>query len=113
MSPGQPRQVSIDTSDEDLETPGLGDIVAIVQPSSTPIQPVVELGKVLRISTDWSQLRYIPLESVGGSNYSCTAGRLGRAAVDNIVFPIGTDYDEGTRTYTLLCDPYDIHMAQK
>lgn len=50
--------------------------------------------------------------NVGGSNYCCTAARhMGLAAVDSVVYLVGTDYDNGTKTYTLLSDPYAIYMA--
>ena len=98
-------------SDDDLNTPGVGDIVAIILPTSTPHQPAFELGKVLSMSNNGSQLKYLPLENVGGSHYRCTAGCLGRAATDMAVYPIGTDYDDDTKTYTLLSDAYAIHMA--
>ena len=39
-------------------------------------QPMVKLGKVLRISADRKELHYLPLEDIGGNFYRCTAGRL-------------------------------------
>ena len=98
-------------SDEDQDGPGIGDIVAIMLPSSTPHQPAFELGKVLRMCANGTQLRYLPLENVGGSIYRCTAGCLGRAAVNKAIYPIGIHYDDGAKTYTLLSDPCAIHMA--
>ena len=54
---------------------------AIVLPGSQHThQPMVKLGKVLRISADRKELRYLPLEDIGGNFYWCTAGRLGRIA---------------------------------
>ena len=34
-----------------------------------------------------------------------------RVWTDMAVYPIGTDYDDDTKTYTLLSDAYAIHMA--
>lgn len=99
-----------DSDDEDMAAPG--DLVAIVLPGSTPIQPLVELGKVLRVSADRTRLRYVPFQNVGGSTYRCEVGRVGRAAQADIVYPVGADYDEETKAYTLLADPMDIHNAR-
>ena len=96
-------------SDADSDGPNLGDLVAIVLPGSTPVNPVVELGKVLRINQ--TDLSYLPFQDIGGSNYRCTAGRLGKAARDQIVFPVGVNYNPDTKLYTLLSDNIDIHNA--
>ena len=98
------------SDDEDEDRPGVGDIVAIMLPNSTPTQPAFELGKVQRISARGT-LRYLPLEDAGGSMYRCTAGSMGRAALDSAVYPVGIQFDHGTKLYTLLSDPVAIHMA--
>ena len=95
--------------DEDPDALQLGDLVAIVLPGSTPANPLVELGKAMRISQ--TEISYLPFENVGENNYRCTAGRLGKAARDHIVFPVGTHYHPDTKLYTLISDPVDIHKA--
>lgn len=102
----QPPTTDIDENPDAFQ---LGDLVAIVLPGSTPANPSVELGKVMRISQ--TEISYLPFENVGGNNYRCTAGRLGKAARDRIVFPVGADYHPDTKLYTLLSDAVDIHNA--
>ena len=47
-----------DTNSDDEVRVGLGGLVAIVLSSSTPVQPLVELGQVLHINSDCTKFCY-------------------------------------------------------
>ena len=69
----QPTTIDID---EDPDVFQLGDLVASVLPQSTPANPLVELGQVMRISQ--TEISYLPFENVGGNNYRCMARSTGK-----------------------------------
>ena len=110
--PGPSRVITPTDSDDNEDRAGLGDLVVIVLPGSTAIQPLVELGQVVRISADQAQYRYVPFQNVSGNTYRCQVGHVGRAALQDIVFPVGAEYDEEVKAYRLLVNPLDIHNVK-
>ena len=101
-----------DTDSDDEVRIGLGDLVAIVLSGSTPVQPLVELGQILRTNSDCSKFCYVPFRNAGGNTYRCHVGCVGRAVREDIVFPVGAEYDKAAKLYRLLVDPLDIHNAK-
>ena len=98
-NPSQPGPATVSHPTTDIDSDdevrvGLGDLVAIVLSSSTPVQPLVELGQVLRMNSDCTKFCYAPFRNAGGNTYCCHVGCMGRVAREDIVvFPIGAEYD--------------------
>ena len=103
---------------EDNEPPefGVGDIVAVVEAKSTPQQPLILLGKILRMEATTREVLLAHLrpatEDEQGPTFRLVVGRSSwRESFAAIVHPIDVDYSRKTRMYTLKTDPLEIHRV--
>ena len=53
----------------------------------------------IHINDNKTKVHYIMLTNIGGNNYLCKVGHLGRAVTDSVVYPIDFTYKEEDNTY--------------
>lgn len=106
-------------SNDGVEVPafGAGDIVAVVEEESTPRQPKIILGKILRMEGNEREVLLAHLEPAsstedGQETFRLVVGRsTWRESYDAVVYPIDVQYRPESRTYVLRTDPLAIHSV--
>ena len=97
--------------------PSIGDIVALAEGSSSDKEPVILLGKVMRVLPDVKEVMLAHLKPLPKSRKTAPTFKLtvGKDAwvepIDSLVFPVDVvfDHDHKSSTYTLRTPLRDIH----
>ena len=95
--------------------PCVGDIVALVEERSTRDEPVVMLGKVLRLYQDSQEvllahLRLVEKSRKSSPTYKLTIGKDAWVeSYDSLVFPVDVAYDSARGVYSLRTPSTEIH----
>ena len=106
---------------DDGEAPafGVGAIVGVVEATSTPRQPQVILGKVLRLEAATREVLLAHLKPAAtedgqgcGARFRLVVGRsTWKESYDALVYPIDVEYMRDSHSYILRTPPLDIHQA--
>ena len=88
----------------------MGDVVAVVEPGSTPARPLVHLGKVLKLARGMATLGWLkPADGKKNTYKFCIGRQAWREKVAALVHPVDTAYCHKTDLYTLRTPLLDIH----
>lgn len=100
---------SSDDAADDAAALHRDDIVALVESRSTPTQPRVLLGKVLRLKKRTAVLAWLQPTSMKKKYRLCIGENKWTESVDALVHPIDIVYCQKTNLYTLRTPLVDIH----
>jgi len=104
------------TSDSDDIVPERGDIVGLVEEDSTRSNPLILLGKVLRVNHQKRTVLLAYLQPIKGSNskYQLDVGNnTWQEKFETLVFPVDIEFDSKSYLYTLRTPKLSIHNAVK
>ena len=98
----------------DVSSPAVGDVVGMAEDSSTDEDPVVLLGKVVRVYPDTREFLLAWLKPIrnkrAAPTFKLSVGKdTWVESFDSLVFPLDVVYDEGSAKYTLRTPFRDIH----
>ena len=100
-------------TEKDAVTPAKDDMVALVEEGSTRKEPMVLLGKVLRVYTKEREVLLAHLrEMEEHGKYKLVVGTSTWVeSFDALIFPIDIAYDAARNIYTLATSKVDIHKS--
>ena len=118
---GEGEDVAVEDSDDDSEAPafGVGAIVAVVEATSTPRQPQIILGKVLRLEPATKEALLAHLKPAAtedeqgcGASFRLVVGRsTWKESYAALVYPIDIEYIRESHSYILRTSPLQIHQV--
>ena len=94
-------------------TPILNDVVAVVEETSTRLEPKFMLEKILRVMKKEILLAWLkPTKKAAKTGYSMVVGTdTWIESTAALIYPIDVEWDESSRMYLLHSDPVQIHKA--
>ena len=96
--------------DDDGYSPEVGDLVALVEESSTESEPKIMLGKVLRVYQREEEVLLAHLRACGKGTYRLTVGKdAWKESTKSLVHPVDVIFDSKLGVYKLRTPVIDIH----
>jgi hypothetical protein len=110
LSVGSSAEGAQEKKDDDEYSPQIGDVVALVEESSTEIEPKIMLGKVLRVYQKEEEVLLAHLRACGRGTYRLTVGKdAWKESTKSLVHPVDVIFDSKLGVYKLRTPVIEIH----